>query len=231
MPRAVRARLAEIWSGWACSSGLPHADQVRPDRRLRRVLRRARQRERAQVWGVTLPPRAGRPAPSALQPGSTVWSSGSTARGSTAAETDLERRPLSSASRPRSHGSGRPELRRFVEAAFGSSSESQAPRRAASISPAARRPAPRSTASWARSRADLGLERPPPLGDTDRSFFLTRLLRDVVFGEAGFVARDHARERRERSIRDAAWRGCDGRGWSRSATAGGRASWPTPTAA
>jgi type VI secretion system protein ImpL len=41
----------------------------------------------------------------------------------------------------------------------------------------------------------------------DRSFFLTRLLRDVVFAEAGLVTSDAKRERRQAWLRRAAWAG------------------------
>ena len=41
----------------------------------------------------------------------------------------------------------------------------------------------------------------------NRSFFLTRLLRDVVFAEAGLVTSDVKRERREAWLRRAAWAG------------------------
>ncbi len=54
--------------------------------------------------------------------------------------------------------------------------------------------------------ASFGLEpAPPPASHGNRSFFLTRLLREVVFAEAGLVARDPARERRERWLEGAAW--------------------------
>jgi type VI secretion system protein ImpL len=69
----------------------------------------------------------------------------------------------------------------------------------------------------------LGLPTPPvrpAMGD--RSFFLTRLLRDVVFGEASLVGRNPAQERRERLLRGGALAGlaalalllCAGWGWS-----------------
>ncbi len=54
--------------------------------------------------------------------------------------------------------------------------------------------------------ASFGLEpAPPPPSHGNRSFFLTRLLREVVFAEAGLSARDPARERRERWLQGAAW--------------------------
>ena len=54
--------------------------------------------------------------------------------------------------------------------------------------------------------ASFGLEPTPALASHgNRSFFLTRLLREVVFAEAGLVARDPVRERRERWLQGAAW--------------------------
>jgi type VI secretion system protein ImpL len=54
--------------------------------------------------------------------------------------------------------------------------------------------------------ASFGVEQtPPPVSRGNRSFFLTRLLREVVFAEAGLAARDSARERRERWLERAAW--------------------------
>jgi len=50
--------------------------------------------------------------------------------------------------------------------------------------------------------ASVGLPAPAALpASGERSFFLTRLLRDVVFGEASLVSRDPRRERRERLVR------------------------------
>ena len=53
----------------------------------------------------------------------------------------------------------------------------------------------------------FGIERPAPLGYgiAPKPYFLTRLLRQVIFGEAGLVARDSHYERRERWIGQAAW--------------------------
>ena len=69
----------------------------------------------------------------------------------------------------------------------------------------------------------FGIERPPPLGYgvAPRPYFLTRLLRQVMFGEAGLVARDSLYERRERWIGQAAWAAAGGRRCSRSAASGG----------
>ena len=53
----------------------------------------------------------------------------------------------------------------------------------------------------------FGLTAPAPAGagPSGRSFFLTRLLRDVVFGEAGLVGRDPRVEGRNRMMRRGAW--------------------------
>ncbi len=53
----------------------------------------------------------------------------------------------------------------------------------------------------------FGIERPAPLGYgiAPQPYFLTRMLRQVIFGEAGLVARDSHFERRERWIGQAAW--------------------------
>lgn len=54
----------------------------------------------------------------------------------------------------------------------------------------------------------MGLVQPPLQPQAgDRSFFLTRLLREVVFTEASLVSRDPARERREALLRGAALAG------------------------
>jgi type VI secretion system protein ImpL len=64
-------------------------------------------------------------------------------------------------------------------------------------------PVDRLVAAIARS---MGLSAPPPPHQaTDRSFFLTRLLKEVVFAEASLVARDPIRERRETRLRGAAF--------------------------
>ncbi|AIB16041.1 hypothetical protein ABAZ39_29750 (plasmid) [Azospirillum argentinense] len=53
----------------------------------------------------------------------------------------------------------------------------------------------------------FGLTAPAPAGagPSGRSFFLTRLLREVVFGEAGLVGRDPRVEKRNRRVRRGAW--------------------------
>ncbi|MGI9418971.1 MAG: type VI secretion system membrane subunit TssM [Geminicoccaceae bacterium] len=54
---------------------------------------------------------------------------------------------------------------------------------------------------------NFGIQRPAPLGFAvaPRPFFLSRLLQQVIFGEAGLVARDSRYERRERWISQAAF--------------------------
>ena len=87
------------------------------------------------------------------------------------------------------------------------------PRRccAGCISPAARRKAARSTACWARSRAASGWSArlapayreaaTPAAAGSGKSFFLTRLLREVIFGESGLAGADEGLERRARRLR------------------------------
>lgn len=173
------------------------------------------ERERAQVWGLTLPHRPGEPAApdtDALEHGF----SGLVERldrllpGRLAGERDLERRALAFGF-PAQVQALLPELQRFVEAAFGSSSfETQPILRGVYLTSGTQTGTPIDRLVGAIAQS-LGLpqEAPAPLA-SDRSFFLTRLLKDVVFAEASLVGRDLARERRERLLRTAALAGLAG---------------------
>ena len=53
--RAIRRRINELTTSSACGCRSMRVHQGRPDRRLRRVLRRSGREEREQVWGMTFP--------------------------------------------------------------------------------------------------------------------------------------------------------------------------------
>lgn len=170
------------------------------------------ERERAQVWGVTLPHTVGA-SPTLGLDGLRHGLEGLVERldrllpGRLAAESDLERRTRIFGFPAQLRGL-LPEILRFVEAAFGSSSyEGQPLLRGVYLTSGTQAGTPIDRLMGAIARS-IGLPEsaPPPLA-TDRSFFLTRLLKDVVFGEASLVGRDPARERRERLMRGAAFAG------------------------
>jgi len=170
------------------------------------------ERERAQVWGVTLPyaPAEARgPDVPALEQGLSglVERLDGMTLGRLATENDLERRALVLGFPAQVQALG-PDLLRFVEAAFGPSSfDSQPVLRGVYLTSGTQTGTPidRLAAAIARS---LGLpQEPPPAQATDRSFFLTRLLRDVVFAEASLAGQDAGRDRRAHALRTAALAG------------------------
>ncbi|MFO1049127.1 MAG: type VI secretion system membrane subunit TssM [Geminicoccaceae bacterium] len=171
------------------------------------------ERERAQVWGVTLPyATTGGPDTAALEQefGGLVERLDRMTPARLAGERDLERRALVMGFSAQVQ-SLVPDLLRFVEAAFGSSSfEAQPALRGVYLTSGtqAGTPVDRLAAAIGRS---LGLpqEAPQPQA-SDRSFFLTRLLRDVVFAEASLAGQDLGSQRRTRALRAAAMAGIAG---------------------
>ncbi len=167
------------------------------------------ERDRAQVWGVTLPYRPGDPDLGALGANldALVGRLDKLAPNRLAGTRDLERRWLAFGF-PAQVASLLPDLTRFVEQAFaGSAYENQPELRGVYLTSGTQTGTPIDRLVGAIAQS-LGLphEAPPPLA-TDRSFFLTRLLREVVFAEASLVGRDVVRERRERRWRAAAMAG------------------------
>lgn len=169
-------------------------------------------REREQVWGVTLPHTPSGPGGPQV-PALDQEFAGLIERldrmtpARLAGERDLERRALVLGFPAQVQALG-PDLLRFVEAAFGSSSfETQPALRGVYLTSGTQTGTPIDRLAGAISRS-LGLpqEAPPPQA-TDRSFFLTRLLRDVVFAEASLGGRDLGGERRARMFRAAALAG------------------------
>jgi type VI secretion system protein ImpL len=121
------------------------------------------------------------------------------------AESDLERRALIFGFPSQTSLLARP-LESFIRDAFGAD-DPHAPRlRGFYLTSGTQEGTPidRLVGSMAQT---FGIERPAPLGYgiAPRPYFLTRLLRQVIFGEAGLVARDSHYERRERWIGQAAW--------------------------
>lgn len=172
------------------------------------------ERERTQVWGVTLPHTVGSAEPALDLPNLEQGLDGLVQRldrllpGRLAAEPDLDRRARVFGFPAGVRGLV-PDILRFAEAAFGTSSfEGQPLLRGVYLTSGtqAGTPVDRLMGAIARS-VGLPESPPPPPQAGDRSFFLTRLLKEVVFGEASLVGRDLARERRDRLLRGAAFAG------------------------
>jgi type VI secretion system protein ImpL len=163
--------------------------------------------QRQQVWGATFAIDAqGSPAPLARGEFDRLLERLDERRlDRLHAETDLERRALIFGFPSQVALLGRP-LESFIREAF-TLEEPHAPRpRGFYLTSGTQEGTPidRLVGSMAQT---FGIERPPPLGYNvaPKPFFLTRLLRQVVFGEAGLVARDSLYERRERWTGQAAW--------------------------
>lgn len=166
--------------------------------------------ERAQVWGITLP-HAGSEADAT---GRTTLAEGLNALVQRldrrlperlAAERDLERRARLF-SFPAQMQALVPEILRLVDAIAAGSGWSEAPWvRGVYLTSGtqAGTPVDRLLAAIAQS---VGLPKQPLASQAgDRSFFLTTLMRDVVFQEASLAGRDPRRERRESLLRVAAF--------------------------
>jgi type VI secretion system protein ImpL len=164
--------------------------------------------ERAQVWGVTLPVET---APEAARADLARGLEELVARldrllpGRLAAERDLERRARILGF-PAQVRALLPEIAKLLDGLASGHGWAGAPfLRGVYLTSATQTgtPVDRLVAAIARSMGLPAL--PPPTQSADRSFFLTRLLKEVVFAEASLVARDPARERREALVRGAAF--------------------------
>ena len=211
--RRARAALRKRIAGTARAArhplpGLRAGHQGRPARRLHGVLRRLGKDERDAGLGLHAS-RSTRRRRRRRRP---------TSRDEFAAlETAPQRRACSTACRRSATCSSAPQLYAFPQqfatpAAACSTSSSTGVRAvgtstsrrccAASTSPAARRKARRSTACWAASGARFSssarcCRRSAPSG---KSFFLTRLLKEVVFQEAGLAGTNLRWERRRAAL-------------------------------
>ncbi|HET6470111.1 MAG TPA: type VI secretion system membrane subunit TssM [Geminicoccaceae bacterium] len=169
--------------------------------------------EREQVWGFTLPlaKSEDRTAELAMvEPELDLLIERVSGRvlDRLAAERDLERRRLI-LDFPAQLAALKPILTRFVQRLF-EPSQYEPPQllRGVYLTSGTQEGTPidRLMAAMAQS---FGVAAPPPATASPgrRSFFLTRLLKNVVFGEAGLVVREPDTERRERWVRQLAWTG------------------------
>ena len=183
------------------AAGLRAGHQGRPDRRLQRELRRARQGGARPGLGL----HASRTTPT-QQPTTPLADFGSEFA---ALEKRLRDRLIEPHAGRARRAQARRDLRlpaavRRAAAACSAASSSRCSAAAArsrsgrccaaSTSPAAPRKARRSTACWARWRAPSASSAalPPPAAARGKSFFLHRLLKDVVFAEQGLVGENRA---------------------------------------
>ncbi len=206
--RAIRARLEELEGRLGLRLPvyliLTKADLVAG---FQETLGELTESERAQVWGVTLP--AGI-EPEAARAALAQGLDGLVARldrlvpERLAAERDLERRTRILGF-PAQLQALLPEILRLADGLARGHGWAEAPfLRGVYLTSAtqAGTPVDRLVAAIARS---VGLPQPALAAQSgDRSFFLTRLLREVVFAEASLVLRDPARERREALLRGGA---------------------------
>jgi type VI secretion system protein ImpL len=158
--------------------------------------------ERAQVWGATfaLPARGETADPAAAWvKESALLEQRLNARllARLAEERDLQRRALLY-NFPQQFSALQPLLKSFLEQAFGSTRFQQQPMlRGVYFSSGTQEGTPIDRVLGTLSRA-LNLERKvlAPSRASGKSYFLTRLLRDVVFQEAGLVGADERREKK-----------------------------------
>ena len=153
--------------------------------------------EREQVWGITFRSRQSR----AAEPGPIEAST----RSSSAARPARRACSMRVSTRSR-HRSARPDLRsrtqmaalepiqEFLERGLRATRYEEPGCCAASTSPAPPSRARRSTGSWAPSPApSASTAGPAGVQRAGRSYFLTRLLREVVFRRSGLVTDDRLR--------------------------------------
>ncbi len=158
--------------------------------------------ERGQVWGITFAlPTPGAPFDigAAYAAEARALSDRLNARllSRLNEERDFQRRALIY-NFPQQFGALEPLLRGFLEQAFGASRYDQKPMvRGVYFSSGTQEGTPIDRVLGTLSRA-LNLERKmlPPSRSSGKSFFITRLMKDVVFREAGLVGADERRERR-----------------------------------
>src|SRR3954447_11884884 len=172
-------------------------------------------RGREQVWGATLPWAGGQQRRAvAAQPvretvgpevGGPVARLGGRAPGRVAAEHDLDRRAAIFGF-PAQVAALKADVERFVETVFRETGYERPPLlRGVYLTSGTQTGAPLDRLMAAVTRS-FGLPPAAPAQDSgERSFFLTSLLRDVVFAEAGLVGADPALERRQRWLAYGGW--------------------------
>lgn len=165
---------------------------------------------RAQVWGVTFPEKSGPEGPAANLPAEFA------ALTQRLQDRLLERLQAERGPEQRARIGGFPAqfasleapLLAFANAAFGGSKLDPAPfLRGIYFTSGTQEGTPIDRLTGALSRA-FGLDPRRPasvMGQKGRSYFLGRLLRDVVFGEARLAARDRGQAKRGRMVQAAAW--------------------------
>ncbi|NKE46920.1 type VI secretion system membrane subunit TssM [Roseomonas frigidaquae] len=165
---------------------------------------------RAQVWGVTFPEDAGPDGHAAKLPAEFA------ALTQRLQDRLLERLQAERGPEQRARIGGFPAqfasleapLQAFVTAAFGGSKLDPAPfLRGIYFTSGTQEGTPIDRLTGALSRA-FGLDPRRPasvMGQKGRSYFLGRLLRDVVFGEARLAARDRGQAKRGRLVQAGAW--------------------------
>jgi type VI secretion system protein ImpL len=207
--QAVRRRLAELGERLGLSLPvyllLTKADLVAG---FREMFADLDERQREQVWGFTLPLNApGAPPPSAIgeELGLLIGRLEGRTLERIEAERSVERRSAIQAFAPQVAALTAP-LRRFVENAFASTGYETAPVVRGVYFTSGTQAGSPIDRLLAELQRDLGLRVGPTRAlDGNRSFFLTRLLRDVVFAEAPLVRRASRIERRERRMAALAW--------------------------
>ena len=172
-------------------------------------------RGREQVWGATLPWAGGQQRRAvAAQPvreavgaevGGLVERLDARAPGRVAAEHDLDRRAAIFGF-PAQVAALKADVERFVETVFRETGYERPPLlRGIYLTSGTQTGAPLDRLMAAVTRS-FGLPPAAPAQDSgERSFFLTSLLRDVVFAEAGLVGADPALERRQRWLAYGGW--------------------------
>ncbi len=204
--RAVRSRLAEIESRLGVRLPvylvLTKADLIAG---FSEFFAGLGERDRAQIWGVTLPGEPGRHGydRGALESGLTdlIGRLDGFLHERLLAERDIERRALALGF-PAQVQALIPDVLRLVDTAFGGSSFEETPwLRGVYLTSGTQTGTPVDRLVAAISQSFGMPTEALPVQAGDRSFFLQRLLGEVVFGEASLVARDPRRERNERWVR------------------------------
>ncbi|MFL5335909.1 MAG: type VI secretion system membrane subunit TssM [Geminicoccaceae bacterium] len=207
--QAVRRRLAELGERLGLSLPvyllLTKADLVAG---FREMFADLDERQREQVWGFTLPLAApGAPPPAAVSEelGLLVDRLESRTLGRIEAERSSERRAAVQAFPPQIAALASP-LQRFLESAFASTGYETPPVVRGIYFTSGTQAGSPIDRLLAELQRGFGLRVGParPL-DGNRSFFLTRLLREVVFAEAPLVRRASRLERSERRWAALAW--------------------------
>ena len=207
--QAVRRRLVELGERLGVSLPvyllLTKADLVAG---FREMFADLDERQREQVWGFTLPLAApGAPAAKAVteEVGLLVDRLEGRTLARIEAERSAERRAAVQAFPPQIAALTAP-LQRFLDAAFAATGYETAPVVRGIYFTSGTQAGSPIDRLLAELQRGFGLRvGPASVLDGNRSFFLTRLLRDVVFAEAPLVRRASSIERRERRMAALAW--------------------------